>query len=172
MHSFQRRAAVVSVVGLASIAVAACGSSSSKTSAKAPATPSTPSTTSTTPAGGSLTKAQLQALGQPVKSAQAEFNAVRNSNNPQTIGAAISKFAATAQTYASQVGALKAPSATAATAQQKFVSATKELASVLDQYGKAVSANNLNAAKALQPKLTTLEQEFKTAGAQLKAALQ
>ena len=87
-----------------------------------------------------------------------------------TIGAAFSKLGAKLGTFASQLGALKAPSAAAATVQ-KYVALSKEYAAALVQAGKAISANDQSAFQALRPKIATLKQEWPAAGAQVTAAI-
>ncbi len=172
MQAFHRRAAVVAVVAVASVGVSACGSSSSsKTTAKAPATPSTPSTTGTTAAGGPLTKARFNTLAQGFVAPVQAYSAAVQSGDPKAIAAAVPKLADAARNLASQVGALKAPSAAAASAQQKYVSTLKEYAGLLDQLGKAAAANDVNAAKALETKLAALGKRAKTDTAELEAAL-
>ena len=172
MDRLHRRSAVMAVVAVASLGAAACGSSSSsKTTAKSPPTPSTPSTTTTTAAAGPLTKDKVLALAKPVQSAQSKFSAALTSGNPQAVAAAASTLATALDSYASQVGALKAPSAAAATAQQKYVSLSKQYAAVMGQVSKAASANDQSALQELSAKQRTVAHQTKAAEAQLAATL-
>jgi hypothetical protein len=162
---------VAVLLSIAAIAAAGCGSSSSSKSkpaspsASTPATPSTPSTgTSTTAASGPLTKASLTAAQQSYNPAFGAWSAAVNGNhNGKAIAAATAKLVTALQSYIAQVSALKAPSAAAAAAQQKFVSALKQGAAGLEQLRKAASAND-------QTALTAAEQQIKANGAPVNAA--
>lgn len=172
MDKLHRRAVVVAAVAVVSIGIAACGSSSSKSASPAastPATPSTPGTTSTI-SSGPLTKASYNSAGQPVVRPAKEFIAALKLGN-QAIAGAAPKLVAALQKSLAQVSTLKPQSSAAAAAVQKYISVVKQEIVLVQQMGKAASANNTAAVKATLAKFHVVSTQAVAANAQLYALL-
>lgn len=161
--------AIVGCIAVGSLAFAGCGggSSSSTSGASGASGQAGPSTTSS----GQLTKATLTSAAGANIAASAPFVAAMQSGNLHAIGAATPKQVTEIHNYIAQVSTLKAPSPAAAAAQQKYISLLQQQAALAKRFGKAASARNETAAKALLAQLTALFDQQKAAVARLLAVL-
>jgi hypothetical protein len=108
---------------------------------------------------------------QALLSALAPYNTAVNSGDAKAVAAAAPKAATAVQNYIAQISALKAPTAAAAAAQQKFISLLKQEVALADQIGKAASANDPNTVKAVVAKIKANEALLTAAHMELLDAL-